>query len=165
MKRALSTLSVVLLILLVLSSGLSVFFYLDGVDVKRRYNHLLNELKDVALSIDLLIDYGNGTLVWHNKTLLPIGSSLLNATLKVSRSVEYISSDMGVFVKGIDDVGTKVVQKGHYWIWWRFDKEKGEWMIGERSADRYVIERGDVFAWLYEDTSNYPNMRKPTESR
>ncbi|MEM3614180.1 MAG: hypothetical protein QXK91_02655, partial [Nitrososphaerales archaeon] len=87
MKKGLSALSVVLLILLVLSSGLSVYFYLDSVDVKSRYNYVLSELRGVAFEVDLLIDYGNGSLVWHNNTLLPIGSSLLNATLKVSRSV------------------------------------------------------------------------------
>ncbi|MEM3510693.1 MAG: hypothetical protein QW158_03190 [Nitrososphaerales archaeon] len=161
MKKGLSALSVVLLILLVLSSGLSVYFYLDSVDVKSRYNYVLSELRGVAFEVDLLIDYGNGSLVWHNNTLLPIGSSLLNATLKVSRSVEYLGSDMGVFVNGIDGVGTKVVQKGHYWIWWRFDKEKGEWTIGETAADQYMIKQGDILAWLYEDTSNYPNLRKP----
>jgi hypothetical protein len=46
--------------------------------------------------------------------------------LKVSRSVEYIGSDMGVFVTGIGGVGAKIVKKGHYWLWWRFDRAQGQ---------------------------------------
>lgn len=163
MNRGLSTLSVILLILVVLLGALSVYFYLESAEMRSRCNYLLTELKSVSLEVDLLIDYGNGSMVWHNKTVLPIGASLLNATLKVSRSVEYIGSDMGVFVNGIDGVGTKIVKKGYYWLWWRFDKEKGEWVLGETGADQYIVKRGEVLAWLYEDTSSYPNVRKPME--
>lgn len=163
MRRGLSALTVTLVILLVLSSGLCIYFYLDSADVKGRYRRLLSELKGVAFEVDLLIDYGNGSLVWHNKTLLPIGATLLNATLKVARSVEYTGSEMGVFVNGIDNVGTKTVRKGYYWLWWRFDKAEGKWVLGETGADRYLLRQGDILAWLYEDTSGYPNIRKPME--
>ena len=163
MKKGISVLSAALLALLILSSGIAVYFYLDSVDANRRYNSLLSELEGVSLEINLLIDYGNGTLVWHNKTLLPIGATLLNATLKVSRSVEYIGSEMGVFVNGIDGVGTKIVKKGYYWLWWRFDKAQGEWVLGETAADHYILQRGDTLAWVYEDTSTYPSIRKPGE--
>jgi hypothetical protein len=163
LKNGLSVLSAALLALFILSSGIAVYFYLDSVDANRRYRSLLSELEGVSLEINLLIDYGNGTQIWHNKTLLPIGATLLNATLKVSRSVEYIGSDMGVFVNGIDGVGTKIVKKGHYWLWWRFDWAQGEWMLGETAADRYVLQRGDTLAWVYEDTSTYPDIRKPGE--
>lgn len=163
MKQGVSVLSAALLALLILSSGAAVYFYLDSVEADRRYNLLLSELEGIALEINLLIDYGNGSFVWHNKTLLPIGATLLNATLKVSRSVEYVGSEMGVFVTGIDGVGTKFVRKGYYWLWWRFDKAQGEWVLGETAADRYILQRGDILAWVYEDTSTYPNIRKPLE--
>jgi hypothetical protein len=164
LRRGISALSASLIALLVLSSGTAAYFYLDSVDSNRRYRSLLSELEGVAVEINLLIDYGNGSLAWHNKTLLPIGTSLLNATLKASGSVEYVGSDMGVFVNGIDGVGTKVVKKGHYWLWWRFDKAQGAWMLGETSADHYTLQRGDTLAWLYEDTTTYPNIRKPMQS-
>jgi len=163
MKKGISVLSAVLLALLILSSGVAFYFYLDSVESDKRYRLLLSELEGVALEINLLIDYGNGSSSWHNKTLLPIGSTLLNATLKVSKSVEYVGSDMGVFVNGIDGIGTKDVKKGHYWLWWRFDKAQGAWVLGETSADRYILQRGDTLAWLYEDTTTYPNIRKPMQ--
>jgi len=163
LKKGVSVLSAALLVFLILASGVAVYFYLDNVEAHRRYNSLLSELEGVSLEVNLLIDYGNGSLVWHNKTLLPIGATLLNATLKVSRSVEYIGSDMGVFVTGIDGVGTKIVKKGYYWLWWRFDKAQGKWVLGETAADRFILQRGDTLAWVYEDTSAYPNVRKPGE--
>jgi len=162
LKKGVSALSAILLALLILSSGIAVYFYLDSAEAHRRYNYLLSELESVSLEVNLLIDYGNGSLVWHNKTILPIGATLLNATLKVS-SVEYIGSDMGVFVTGIDGVGTKIVKKGYYWLWWRFDKARGEWVLGETAADHYILQRGDILAWVYEDASTYPNVRKPGE--
>jgi len=163
LKKGLSVLSAALLALLILSCGIAVYFYLESIEANRRYTSLLSELEGVSLEINLLIDYGNGTLIWHNKTLLPIGATLFNATLKVTKSVEYIGSDMGVFVTGIDGVGTRIVEKGYYWLWWRFDKAQGEWVLGETSADRYILQRGDILAWVYEDTSTYPSVRKPGE--
>lgn len=163
MSRGVSVLSATLLALLILVSGIAVYFYFDSVEAKRRYNTLLSELEGVALEVNLLIDYGNGSMVWHNKTLLPIGATLLNATSKVSSSVEYIGSDIGAFVTGIDGVGTKIVKKGHYWLWWRFDKTQSEWVLGETAADRYILQRGDTLAWVYEDTSTFPNVKKPGE--
>jgi hypothetical protein len=163
LKKGVSVLSVALLALLILSSGIAVYFYLDSAEANRRYNSLLSELESITLEANLLIDYGNGTQIWHNKTLFPVGATLLNATLKVSCSVEYIGSDMGIFVTGIDGVGTKIVKKGHYWLWWRFDKAQGEWVLGETATDRYILQRGDTLAWVYEDTSTYPNVRKPSE--
>lgn len=163
MRRGVSVLSAALLALLILVSGIAVYFYFDSVEANRRYNTLLSELEGVAVEVNLLIDYGNGSMVWHNKTLLPIGATLLNVTLKVSRSVEYIGSDIGVFVTGIDGVGTKVVKRGYYWLWWRFDKAQVKWVLGETAADRYTLQRGDILAWVYEDASTYPNVKKPGE--
>jgi hypothetical protein len=77
LRRGDSVLSAALLALLILVSGIAVYFYFDSVEAKRHYNTLLSELEGVALTVNLLIDCGNGTMVWHNKTLLPIGATLL----------------------------------------------------------------------------------------
>jgi hypothetical protein len=115
LSRGGSVLSAALLALLILVSGIAIYFYFDSIEAERRYNTLLSELEGVALEVNLLIDYGNDSMVWHNKTFLPIGTTLLNITSKVSSSVECIGSDKGVFVNGIDGVGTKIVKKGHCW--------------------------------------------------
>jgi hypothetical protein len=45
--------------------------------------------------------------------------------------------------------------------WWRFDKTQSEWVLGETAADRYILQRGDTLAWVYEDTSTFPpNVKK-----
>ncbi len=164
MRKGLSILSATLLILLLLTSCLTVYFYLDSMDARRRYNTLISELEEVSVEVNLLIDYGNGSRVWNNRNLLPIGSTLLNATLKVACSVDYVGGEYGVFVNGIDGVGTTITKKGYYWLWWRYDRYSREWVLGETGADSYIISRGDILAWLYEDTSNYPNIRKPNEA-
>jgi hypothetical protein len=55
---------------------------------------------------------------------------------------------MGVFVTDIDGVGAKIVKKGHYWLWWRFDRAQGKWVLGETAADRYILQCGDILAWV-----------------
>jgi len=107
--------SIGLLCILVLVSYLTAHYYLECMNYKELYAETLDELQQYENSIfvDLLIDYGNGTNEWHNRTRVLIGSSLLNATEAVAK-VEYTVGTYGAFVTKINSVGG---ESDAYWLW------------------------------------------------
>ncbi|RLF23560.1 MAG: hypothetical protein DRN15_05785 [Thermoprotei archaeon] len=123
----------------------------------RRANATLEEyerVKRVLLRVDILINYGNGTKVWYNDTLLLAGSTAFEALLRIA-SVNYTLGAYGVFVRGINGV---VVNKTHGWIFAVYGRSEPEWGMSTRvdnwvypgvAADRVVLEDGDVIAWYY----------------
>jgi len=102
--------------------------------------------------VNLGIDYGNGTVVWYNNTLLPRGATPLSALVAVA-TVEYkVYSGMGVYVTSVNGVEEKILSKseGYSWLWYIFDREKGQLVPGSVAADRYKLASGDVILWRYE---------------
>ncbi|MHA2067647.1 MAG: hypothetical protein ACXABY_25060 [Candidatus Thorarchaeota archaeon] len=157
-----STFSSATLIVIVLLGSVSAYLYMDNLDIRNRYTNLASKIDEISNQVNTLVDYGNGTRLWYNSTLVPLGSSLLNATAMITdQAVEYGGEDLGVFVTGIGGVGTLNEKTNHYWLWWRFDQSSGEWLIGNQGANQYIPVDGDVLAWLYEDTLKYPKVRKP----
>jgi hypothetical protein len=113
---------------------------------------LSTQLDEVSITVDLLVDFGNGTKVWHNDTRVPIGYTLLNLTYSKLRPVEYTVYPFGVFVNkimGVPNQGT------WYWLWWEYG-QKG-WKMGETGADVVKLKDGGIYAWIYTDTSKLPS--------
>lgn len=139
-------------------------FYLAGLrrqmDMLREEMEMLGEsIEPITLRVSLLVKYDNGTKVWFNNTLVPVGWSLFNLTLHATKgNVEYQASYFGLFVTSINNVK----QYGsNYWLWYRWDPESQDWTLGETGADSYMLRRNDVLAWYLADTSKYPNIDKP----
>lgn len=105
--------------------------------------------------ISLGIKYKNGTVVWHNSTLLGKGSTLLEATRKVALVNSTEHPGMGSFVNSINGVRN---EHPYYWMWWYWDKNVG-WTLGPVAADKYVVSDGEVLIWFYQDTSQYPPQK------
>lgn len=106
------------------------------------YGEALEELEAFTATVDILIDYGNGTAVWFNGTRVGAGESLLNATLRVAE-VEYQVSAFGAFVNAVDGVSGVEYR---YWIWSYYD---GGWQMGSVGADAWRLHDGDVVSWVY----------------
>jgi hypothetical protein len=84
---------------------------------EQRYKDTLSSLNDISYKVNILIKYSNGTKTWHNQTIIPIGWSLFNATLKVTGGkVEGSWSSFGVFVTSINGVsGTGPKARARIW--------------------------------------------------
>jgi hypothetical protein len=131
------------------------------VGLRRQLDMLTEEMETLArnvetitLKVSLLVKYDNGTKIWFNNTLVPVGWTLLNLTIyALGGNVDYQVYPFGVFVTGINGVS----QHGnYYWFWYRWDPETRDWVLGETGADAYVLKRGDVLAWYLADTSSWP---------
>jgi len=103
------------------------------------------DLNDLTIFIDVKIDYGNSTIVWHNNTRVPLNVDLLTATQFISK-VEYSTGEFGAYVTEINDVGGDADK---YWLWHYYDKDKSEWQVGPVASDAWVLHNGDKLSWIY----------------
>lgn len=123
----------------------SIIYYEQAESAKGNYEGLLRDLIDLTTVIDVKIDYGNGTVVWYNNTMTPMNSSLLTATLRITK-VEYSIGEYGAFVYSIN--GLKG-DSNHFWIWSYFDKKKDDWIPGPVACDKWMLHNGDIISWTY----------------
>lgn len=149
--------SLCLIALLVLSVSLNLYYYEAYIDAEQRYARLLSEKK--VISVDLLIEFNNGTRIWHNDTSVPIGWTLFNLTIVTTGGrVEYQAAYGSAFITSIDGVGGS---GPYYWLWYSWNSTAGDWASGMSGADQHVLLDGETLAWYLADTSKYPDIPKP----
>jgi hypothetical protein len=142
----------ILLLWSVIATCLAVYYHATYVESKER---IYRELARIAIRVDLLIDYGNGTRRWHNDTLLPIGASVFNLTLTVAK-VDYEPwPPYGMSVIAINDVRRDPERK-FYWIWWYWNATTRKWTLGPVMSDKYMLNDGDIICWYYEKVVEWP---------
>ncbi len=119
-----------------------------AASVAKRYADLRAKLVNVSLAID----YGNGTVVWYNGTLVPKGSTLLSLTVLLAE-VEYkVYPGMGVYITSINGVSERIVvagKEGYSWLWFVYSESEGKWAMGTTAADKYELRDGDLLMWKY----------------
>ena len=145
--------SMALLCLLIITSYTTLHYYQESLTYKQLYRESLDILGQLEenltklrthMLVNILIDYGNGTREWHNETMLPIGATLLNATMSVAE-VEYDVYPFGVFITAINGVsGTQ----NQFWIWYIWNSTTQEWSWGPKGADSFILHHGDTVKWV-----------------
>jgi len=125
------------------STSLLGYYYLRF----QEYDSLLHEYEKVTMRVNILIDYGNGTKVWHNNTLIPHGATLLNATERVAVvNSTYWPQYQAVFIDAINGLPTT---QTHFWWWKYWDANSKEWKDGEVGADLYKLKPNETVMWQY----------------
>jgi len=155
--------ALVLLVTTVIGAGSALYFYQSSGTYEELYRGLVEKLEGMMYHVDYLVNDGESR-VWHNDTLVPVGWTLFNLTLKMADAdVDYTFGEYGAFVNAIEGVGLKKdkAHESYLWLWWRFDPEKRSWVMGESSSDFYHLKDGDTVAWSYSDTSKYPDVPPP----
>jgi len=127
------------------ASYAAINFYYQVRFYEKDYQVLLEDLEGLTILINMKIDYGNGTVVWYNDTRVPLSSTLLTAT-QILTSVDYSTSELGVFVNEINGVGE---DPKTYWIWNYWDPDKGSWEFGPVGCDQWVLHDEDTLSWTY----------------
>jgi hypothetical protein len=122
--------------------------YLNGRvnALEAEYQRTLGELERFTVTVNILIDYGNGTSVWYNDTRVAVGESMLEATEQVA-DVDYSVTEYGAFINGVNGVSGEL---NRYWIWSYYD---GGWQYGPVGADQWRLHSGDKVAWVYTEFS------------
>jgi len=144
-------LSVVLIAGIILSSYGVIYYYQQYSDLLSQNNYLRSELGSVGETLDVAVDFGNGTTMWYNDTYVPVGSSVYNATLVATKgqmtTQSYTSGNVtGVFVTGI--LGLSETSTS-YWLWYYYDNSSRSWTEAPVGADSYLAIQGGIYLWNY----------------
>ncbi|MEM2940462.1 MAG: hypothetical protein QW304_02800 [Thermoproteota archaeon] len=127
--------------------------------LKAQLDTLVKEVESITLRVSLLVKYDNGTETWFNNTVVPVGWTLLNLTAyDLKGRVDYEVYSFGTSVTGINGVSQ---HENYYWLWYKWNPEEQDWVVGETGPDAYILKNGDVLAWYLADVSKYPNIDKP----
>jgi len=158
-------LSIVLIGLTVVLGMGDILLYSQLSLTEEKYRGIVESLGRLSYSIDMLIDYGNGSQVWYNDSRIPLGWSLYNATVLILgdrvKSTYYPQYNSHMIVS-IDGVGGEPELKTWAWIIWHYNEESHKWEAYELGADFIVPKDGEKVAWHYQDVSKYPNLEPPT---
>jgi hypothetical protein len=144
---------VILLVWSIAATGFAAFYYTQYASLRELYT-------EAFIKADICLNYGNGTKVWHNETLIAAGSSVLDLTMKVARvDTTTRPGHKGVGVAAINDVAqVEDPEQGLYvyWFWFLFDPEAEQWVLGPAMPSEYELKPGDVICWYYEPYTTWP---------
>ncbi|MBS7653894.1 MAG: hypothetical protein QXJ40_05815 [Candidatus Bathyarchaeia archaeon] len=135
------------LCLVIVAAYISVYYYMEAQKYRQLYDETLRELSKFSgyILVNIMIDYGNGSTVWHNNTAIARGASLFEAT-KTIAEVAYEKYPFGVFITAINNVAGN---QTHAWLWYIWNSTKKGWDFGPTGAESFILREGDVASWVY----------------
>ncbi|RLI25977.1 hypothetical protein DRO57_02420 [Candidatus Bathyarchaeota archaeon] len=142
-SKSLTALALVLAVWAITASSIAAYYYSEY----SRVSGILKNLEESTVKVNVVIDYGNGTVEEFNDILLDAeGATALNALLMVAK-VEYTVYPFGVFVDSINGVENSKELNS----WWLYSilKPDGEEVSPEVGADQYRLSNGETVVWRY----------------
>jgi hypothetical protein len=106
--------------------------------------NLQSVVNNVAVKVNIGINYGNGTTAWYNDTYISNGWSLFNATMSITTVNYTVDPVLGIWVKGINGVFENATA-AQYWLWYTWSS--GNWTLGPVGADAYLLKNGETIKW------------------
>lgn len=129
----------------------TIYYYGQYTETRKTFD----ELKSLVIYVNVLLDYGNGTQNWYNRTITQAGSTALDALLAVTTNVDYKMYSFGVLVTSINGVQNVVETPttGRAWLWYYRNATATEWTFPLTGANVYILRPDDSIAWRYEGYS------------
>ncbi len=130
-----------------------------GQDNSRKNN---NSTSTPTVDVNALIDFGNGTKLWFNHTVAPLGYDYYNVTYKVANgNVVAVWSDSlkSYFVYKIMGVGCDAGDFScGYWSLWVWNDAKLCWDYSSLGVSWLKVSDFKMIAWYFNhyDTSSFP---------
>ncbi len=128
------------------------------VDLSETFSATIGDLSEImestSLKVNILLSYSNGTKIWYNSTVLPLGSTAFTAILAIA-DIKYTDygGELGILVTSINGLASNST---HGWLYWYWDNENSEWILPEYSSAKYILHRGDTIAFTYESYMTWP---------
>ncbi len=117
--------------------------------------NISNILEGISLETNILMSYGNQTKVFHNNTVLPLGSTAFTAIYFIADDINYTDygGELGVLVTSINGVDNNST---HGWFYWYWDSERLSWILPEYSCAKHTLHKGDTIAFSYASYMEWP---------
>jgi len=131
------------------------YYFVQQDMYQREYNEIAKQLTNISIKVDFVLNYGNGTRIWKNDTVLPLGSTAFNATIHIASDVGYqdFGGELGILVTSINGVSQNNTHGWFYWVW---EKENTMWLSMPYSCAKYILHEGDLLAITYACYSPWP---------
>jgi hypothetical protein len=117
--------------------------------------------QEATVTVNIGINYGNGTIEWYNGTV-PSGEFLLNATMRVA-TVEFTNYSgftgpglPGAFVTSINGVAQNPAAN-LYWTYWVYNPQTQQYVMGQVGAGSYALTSDQTVQWYYQNTGSLTN--------
>ena len=109
------------------------------------------------VAVNVLMNYGNGTVRWYNYTNAPSNWNLYDLTLYVADcnvDATFYGPPLNEhFVKAINGLRAA----GQYsWSIWTYCQGPSVWVYSSVGADQVVLKSGEILAWAYQSSSSQP---------
>jgi hypothetical protein len=150
----------------ILVTTVAAYYFVQYNTYRSEYNTLIDQLATnvgdisttlggISLKANILLNYGNGTTIWHNNTVLPLGTTAFTAVFSVVDEVNYTDygGELGILVTSINGVTNNST---HGWFYWYWNSESAEWMLPSYSSAKYILHRGETIAFTYADYMEWP---------
>lgn len=128
-----------------ISSFIAGYYWLRYADIRGRIGGFL-------IYVNVGIDYGNNTRIWHNDTNAITGATLFDITKQVA-NVTYQVGMFGTEIISINGVSKDGSFGWTYWIW---NSTSQSWSIMWENADNYLVTSRETFMWYYQNAFNPP---------
>ena len=106
-----------------------------------------------VITVNTLLNFGNGTSKWFNDTRVPLGWNFYNLTVYVANGNVESTWDPGLkehFITGIDGVPHAGSYGGNYWALWQFCNNNQAWLYSNVGADEITLSNNQTVAWYFE---------------
>ena len=124
--------------------------------------HGIMAQQEANVVVNIGINYGNGTIEWHNDTTVPSGEFLLNATMRVA-TVEFTNYPgfsgpglPGAFVTGINGVRQNPAAN-LYWTYWVYEPQTQKYEMKLVGAGSYPLTSDQTIQWYYQNAGSLTN--------
>ncbi|MFX0096766.1 MAG: DUF4430 domain-containing protein [Candidatus Hodarchaeota archaeon] len=134
--------SAVLLLTTIGLATTTVYYYTQSDYYQRSFNAFTTDY----ISADVNIDYGNGTDVWYNGTLILRNSSVFKLTVAIADVNYTFHPVFGIFVNGINNITSYQINgtSGYSWLYYV------NGAAAPVGSDQYIVALGDVIEWRFE---------------
>ena len=117
-----------------------------------QYEDLRSRISGVLTYVNVGIDYGNLTRVWHNHTEALSGATLFDVTKHIA-DINYNVSAWGTEITAING---RAKQGSYGWTYWVWNGTSSSWSIVWAGVDKYLIVGNEIFMWYYTDSFEPP---------
>jgi len=148
----------ILVLTILITSSTSIYYYYEYNKISETNKNLLQSVEGLYIKIDLLINFGNGTILYFNQTTIPIIFSMYDSTLLITNnSVDstYYEEFDAYFVNSIFDIKGNST---HGWYAWEFKNNK--WIVSDKGSNNIQLTSGDIIAWYFHSFEDF-NKKSP----
>lgn len=101
------------------------------------------------ISVNTLLNYGNGTSTWHNLTDVPSDWNFYKLTTTIAQTETSHSASVSGqhYITGLDGVRNS---GAYYWTLWIFCNKDIAWTAARVGADLIKLKNSDILAWYFQ---------------